>query len=353
MAELFDRIEINRAPRWPLLSRLLALSVVVHGLFIVAVVYVPTLRNILYLAGSMSGIKFVSEDYDRTLIGRRATIVQLAPHEKLRYPPDYFGAPAVEETTQLEPVVVQQAAPPPPPPVPTYRPRRAHAPRPTPTPTPEVAQATPTPTPTPDDAQKKKAEEEIAKIEKETGVPRPSINKQPFEDFARDAKKLFDEGKLDLDSGIEVTATGDVREDGTLDPDTTKLDWGKVTNENNRLAARMLLTAISQSKMFSNLEGMKAVSMSLKLDEQNVSIRIVSDMPSELDAKKKAEGYAGMIFFAKLSRDGTSDGAIYRSLKFKYEGKQFILNFDMPRDAAGKILGEVLAKQAAAAQNKT
>src|ERR1700749_5239823 len=112
MAELFDRIEINRAPRWPLLSRLLALSVVVLGLFIVALVYVPTLRNILYLASSMSGIKFVSEDYDRTLIGQRATIVQFKPHEKLYYPPDSFGAPAVAETTQLQPMVVQQATPP-------------------------------------------------------------------------------------------------------------------------------------------------------------------------------------------------------------------------------------------------
>ena len=67
MAELFDRIEINRAPRWPMLSRLLALSVVVHGMFILAVVYVPTLRSLLYVAGNMAGIKFVSEDYDRTL----------------------------------------------------------------------------------------------------------------------------------------------------------------------------------------------------------------------------------------------------------------------------------------------
>src|SRR5919107_3716107 len=106
MAELFDRVEINRAPRWPLMTRLLALSVVAHGLFLVAVVYVPTLRNLLHVAGAMSGIQFVSEDYDRTLVGQRATVVNLAPHEKLTSPPDYFGAPAVAETTQLQPQVV-------------------------------------------------------------------------------------------------------------------------------------------------------------------------------------------------------------------------------------------------------
>jgi hypothetical protein len=355
MAELFDRIEINRAPRWPMLSRLLALSVVAHGLFIVALVYVPTLRNILYLASSMSGIKFVSEDYDRTLIGRRATVIQFAPHEKLRYPPDYFGAPAVEETTQLQPVVVQQAAPPPPP-VPTYRPRPVRVPRvrptPQPSPSPEVAQATPSPTP--DDSEKKQAEAEIDKIEKETGVKRPVINKQPFEDFAQNAKELFDQGKLDLNTGIEVRATGPVKEDGTLDPDATKVEWvTRATDENTARLARQLLTAISQSKMFSNLEGAKAVSMSLKLDEQNISIKIVSDLPSELDAKTRAEGYATMVLFSRIARNGTSDGEIYKGLKFNYKGSQFTMTFEMPRDAAGKIIGEVLAKKAAAAQNKS
>src|SRR3954467_13172379 len=162
MAELFERVEINRVPRWPLMTRLVALSVVVHGLFLLAVVYVPTLRGLLYVAGNMSGIKFVSEDYDRTLIGQRATVVQFAPHEKLRYPPDYFGAPAVEETTQLQPQFVQQAAPPPPP-APVYRPRPVRVPRArvTTTPTPEVAQSTPTPTP---DAEQKQADAEIEKI---------------------------------------------------------------------------------------------------------------------------------------------------------------------------------------------
>ena len=79
MSELFERFEVNRAPRWPLMSRLVALSVVLHGLFLVAVIYVPTVRSMLYVASTMSGIKFVSEDYDATLIGQRATIVRLEP----------------------------------------------------------------------------------------------------------------------------------------------------------------------------------------------------------------------------------------------------------------------------------
>ena len=113
MSELFDRFEINRAPRWPLVSRLLALSVVLHGVFLVAVVYVPQLSNMLRVAGEFAGLKFVSQDYDPTLVGQRATIIQFAPHEKLYYPPDYFGASEVAETSPYNPTFVEQAAPPP------------------------------------------------------------------------------------------------------------------------------------------------------------------------------------------------------------------------------------------------
>src|ERR671916_36601 len=105
MAELFDRFAVDRVPRWPLLSRLLAL---------------PMVRALLAVASAASGIKFVSEDYDRTLVGQRATIIKFEPHEKLYYPPDYFGAPEVAETTQFDAMVIEQP-PPLPPPAPVYR----------------------------------------------------------------------------------------------------------------------------------------------------------------------------------------------------------------------------------------
>src|SRR5215212_7586007 len=123
MSELFDRFEVNRAPRWPLMSRLVALSLVLHGLFLVAVVYVPTLRSMLFVASNVSGIKFVSEDYDPTLIGQRATIVKLKTYEKLYYLPDSFGAPAVDEITQFAPLLVRLTLPKPAA-LPVYRPRR-------------------------------------------------------------------------------------------------------------------------------------------------------------------------------------------------------------------------------------
>lgn len=355
MAELFERVEVNRAPRWPLMTRLVALSVVVHGLFLLAVVYVPTLRNILHVAGTMSGIQFVSEDYDRTLLGQRATIVQLGPHEKLLYPPDYFGAPAVEETTLLQPVVVQQAAPPPPRPMPVYRPRRVRTPRPqplaTPTPEAEVAQATPSPTPDPE--QEKKADAEMEQTAKQLGVDMvPKVNTKPFEEIAVSGKALFDEGKLNLSTTIEVTATAERNDNGTLKPETVKLNWVTTSDESTNKLAQELITALSESKVLLVLKGAKEVRLALKLDQENVSVKVISDLPSEDEAKKTADGYATLVGIGRLTKKGTNEGELYNNLNFASEGKQFTMSFEMPKAAAGKMIADMLQKKAAA-QNKS
>lgn len=337
------------------MTRLVALSVVVHGLLLLAVVYLPTLRGLLYVAGNMAGIKFVSEDYDRTLIGQRATIVQFAPHEKLRYPPDYFGAPAVEEMTQIQPTFVQQAAPPPPP-VMTYRPRPVRVPRarprPSPSPSPEVAQATPTPTP---DAEQKKADAEMEKIAKENGIARPPIiNTKPFEEIAFKGKELVDQGKLDLkNSAIDVAVTAERNEDGSLNPDTVHFDWKTASDENTAALAQQLVTALSQSKVLVLLKGAKTVTMALTLDQQNVSVKVMGELPSEDEAKKTSDGCAMMVGIGRLAKKGTNEGELYNNLHFNNEGKQFTMSFEMPKDAAGKMIADMLAKKAAAAQNKS
>src|SRR5256714_558667 len=256
MSELFDRFEINRAPRWPLVSRLLALSVVLHGVFLVALVYVPQLSSMLHVAGEFAGLKFVSEDYDPTLVGQRATVIQFAPHEKLYYPPDYFGAPEVAETSPYDPTFVQQAAPPPPPPV--YRPRPLRAQRqqaaPQPSPSDEVAKAEASPSPSPaasptPDEDQKRAEEAMDRVAKANGIERPpEINTKPFEDIALKGKELIEQGKLDLkNSTLDVTATAERNDDGTLKPETVNINWNSPSDENTNALAQQLVTALSQS----------------------------------------------------------------------------------------------------------
>jgi hypothetical protein len=363
MSQLFATFEVNRVPRWPLMSRLVALSVVLHGVFLVAIIYVPALRGVLQLASSMSGIDFVREDYDKTLLGQRATIIQLGPHEKLYYPPDYFGSPEVAETTQFDPMMVQPAAPPPPPP-PVYRPRRARTPKPAPQPTPEeVAAATPTPeaSPTPvTDEARKAAEAEMEEVEKKTGVKRLNINPKPWEDLAADGKQLFDAGKLKLDSAVDVSAKAERDVDGKLKPESVNITWNKPpTDQTTEDLARKVITAVSESKMLGTLEGAKGVDMSLKLDEKEVAIVIANEFPSAAEAEKFANGYGMLLFGARIARSGKEDGELYNNVKVSQDGSRFVITFKMPKDAAGRMIAEILskkaakeAKDAAAAQNK-
>ncbi|MFL5909431.1 MAG: sulfurtransferase, partial [Gaiellaceae bacterium] len=69
--------------------------------------------------------------------------------------------------------------------------------------------------------QKKKDEAELARRAKELGVDLvPEINTKPFEDIAIKGKELIEQGKLDLKSAaIEVTATAERNDDGTLKPE--------------------------------------------------------------------------------------------------------------------------------------
>ncbi|HEX8355007.1 MAG TPA: hypothetical protein VF611_19025 [Pyrinomonadaceae bacterium] len=359
MSQLFDTFEVNRVPRWPLMSRLVALSVVLHGLFLVAVVYVPTLRGLLYVASTMSGIEFVREDYDKTLLGQRATIIRLGPHEKLYYPPDYFGAPEVAETSQLDPMLVQPVAPPPPPPV--YRARRVRTPKPAPEPTPspdEAAEAT-----TDADAEaateeaRKKAEDELTEAEKKTGVRAPKINPKPWEDLAREGKELFDRGKLNLDSQVDVSATAERDDDGKLKPETVNIKWNKPGDETTALLAQKVITAVSESTMLSTLDGAKGVDMSLRMDEQEIVVVIANEFPSEAEAKKFAEGYGTILYAARIIKSGTDEGKLYDNVKISPDGKRFVISFKMPKDVAGKMIANMLAKKAAkdaaAAQSKS
>jgi|GEM_PF-1201693 len=362
MAELFQKVDVERVPRWPLLSRLFALSVVLHGLLLVALMYVPQARSLALVAGQLSGIEFVSEDYDRSLVGQRATVVNISqgPPEKLFYPADYFGpvADPLMMASPDDPMLVQQAAPPLPPPV-ISRPRRSRGPRvvatpdPEATPTPEAAEATPTPGPdgaAGDEAAKKQAEAEMDAVARANNIERPPrVNTKPFEDIANKGKQLYDEGKLNLNAAVGVSVTADRNPDGTLNRETVKFEWEQAADETMNALAQEFVTAISESRVLAILKDPGQVRMALRLDQQTVSVRIATAVDSGARAEQMATGYGLLLLTARKAKQGTDEGELYNRLKVNSEGQNFVMTFEMPRDAAGKMIADMLAKKAKAA----
>src|SRR5262245_50731641 len=88
MAELFENFEVNRDPKWPVLTRLVVASLAVHLGLLWLVLYVPAFRDTLNVASLIANTRFVDEDYVATQIGDDVQIVQL---EKFRYPDGYFA----------------------------------------------------------------------------------------------------------------------------------------------------------------------------------------------------------------------------------------------------------------------
>jgi hypothetical protein len=343
MAELFDRFEINRTPRWPLLSRLVALSVVVHGLFLVTVAYVPALQSIFYVAGSFAGVKIVDKDYDPTLVGQRATLINVKePYQTLYYPTDYFGAPP-GEILAPDAMVVQQVQPPMPAPV-IIRPPRASRVNPTPSPTPE---AEPSPSPSPevaetDEEKKKKAEDELNKIAQENGTPRPpaenEVNLRPLKDVLETAKQMVAKNEISLSDTIELTVEADRKDDGSLE----NFKWGEAKGDPDAFKlAEQFINALSKSQVLLFLKDTRHMMMTLKLDQQNVSVSVMTEADTEARAAQISLGYRTMIGIARGSKKGTDEGEIFNNMNVGAEGKQVTMDFKMSREVAGAMLAKV------------
>ena len=78
MAELFANIEVNKDNWWPKLGKLLGGSVGLHLLLLMAVMYVPGLRDAFNIAVLLADTSFVEKDYEQTLIGEDIQMVEIA-----------------------------------------------------------------------------------------------------------------------------------------------------------------------------------------------------------------------------------------------------------------------------------
>jgi hypothetical protein len=362
VTELFANFEIDREPRWPILARLAAGSLVLHLLFIASVFYVPSVRDTLNIASIFSGAQYVDEDYDKTTIGDQATVLDLA-QEKFQYPEGYFSTGATDPA--LDPFAAQvieeaSAAPTPVPQLPT--------PTPTPTPTPQPSPSpsvTPTPQPgaspaaspalpngktgeavanTPkstDDVNK-----DLNKIAADNSIVRPdegAINKKPLKDWLARANQMKVKGELDLSGVIELVIEAE------LDP-SGKLHNPKVVQKTGdpKLIelTKEFVAALSDSNALYFLkdpkfpEDTKLLRLTVKMDAAEVVARVETEAKTAERAEELATGYNALLLGGRIIRSGKDEEVLYKNTKISANGKQVIVNFKMPRAEAGAMLSK-------------
>jgi hypothetical protein len=366
MAELFENAEINREPRWQIMSKLAGASLALHAAALACLIYVPAVRDTFNIAALLSDTGYVDKAYTRTEIGEDVQVLQL-PAAKFRYPDGYF---ATETELQLAQALQASAAAPPssvdliplpsPSPIPSPTPEASPSPSVTASPAASpgtsprtIADNSKTETPkTPE-----QAEAELNKIAAENSVVRPNeneINTRPLKDWLARADAMRNKGELDLTAAVEITIAA------KLSPDCKLIEANVVQKTGDtRLidVAKEMVSAIGDSGMLSFLRDPKKVKdpkvlicdpmplqLTIKLDQTEISAKVETEADTAERATEMASGYNGLLTVGQFARQGKDEEVLYRNTKVTSEDKKILVNFSMPRQTASEMLKKQLTK---------
>jgi len=362
MAELFANSEINREPRWQILSKLAVGSLALHAALLASLIYVPAVRDTFNIAALLSDTGFVDRAYTKTEIGDDVQLLEMTP--KFHYPEGYFAT-----ETQLQLAQALQANPAPPPfpvdlrpqstPVPSPSPEPSPSPVASPAVSPEASPANTTAENTKPETPKtpEQAEAELNKIAEEHGVVRPNeneINTRPLKDWLARADSMRNKGELDLTSAVEITIAAKLSPQCKL---TDAVVVQKTGDARLTEVAKEMVGAIGDSGMLSFLRDPKKIKdpkvltcdemplqLTIKLDQNEINAKVETEADTPQRATEMASGYNGLLTLGQFARRGKDEEVLYRNTKVTSEDKKILVNFSMPRQTASEMLKKQLTK---------
>jgi hypothetical protein len=162
------------------------------------------------------------------------------------------------------------------------------------------------------------------------------VNMGPIKAFLSRAKRLNEQGKLDLSKPQVLTVEGDRQADGTLT--NVSIAGESASNAEFKRVAEDFVTSLNESHALAFLNDVSHVRMNFALDAARFRAETSSDAPSEARADEMARGYRVLVNAGRLVRRGTDEGAVLNNMKVSSSGKQLLMNLDMPREQLGNIL---------------
>lgn len=362
MSELFANFEVNKEPRWPVISKLLAGSLVMHVIFAACVVYIPGVRAAFNLASLISGTRFVDRPYEKTQIGDDVQLVELSS-DKFHYPEGYFAPEGqmlavVPPVAPFAPPFIAPAQPPAvmkelvvsaaPSPAPVASP--AATPSASASPSQAIAQAKASPSPVQSPAMTAdQAQTELDKTAEKNNLNLPKeneINKQAMKDFAIYANSLKKQGKLDFNQPFEIIIEAELDQDGKLknakftkkSGDANLVDlFGHMVSALNDSGFLVYLKPVDKDN-----PGSKVV-FTIKQGETEVLATVESEASSEDSARVLAKGFNMALALGAQSRAGKDEEALLRNTSAEPVGKKIVFNFTMPRQAVVDLIKKQLA----------
>jgi len=368
MTELFAHFEINKEPKWPILLRLTAGSLLLHLGLLWTALYVPAFRDALNVAALIAGTRIVDKAYDQTRIADDVAFID-PQSGKFRYPDGYFALVNQEgAATQLiagnlgpdpfAPKIISRADP-----NNKVDAELSPSPSPSPLPSPSVSpSASPSASavsavaansPATADAKDKKltvdeAQKKLEQTAAENNLELPAeneLNKQVLKDFAKYANDLKNQGKLDLNQPFEVVIEAELDESGKLkNPRFTK----KSGDPNLVDVFAHMVSALNDSGFLVYLKPISKdnpnalVRFTIKQGEKEIEASVESEASSPDSARVLAKALNAALVFGAGSRAGKDEEVLMRNTNVTPDGKKVLVNFSMPRQSVVDIIKKQL-----------
>jgi len=207
------------------------------------------------------------------------------------------------------------------------------------------------------------AEKKDKTDEKETAKNQPpleseavkevEINKKPFEELSDTLNDKLAKKEVDLNKPFLVILDGTIAADGKLDSKKSK--FVKFEGDEQMIeVAKQAIEAVGNSGFLGHLKnnGVDKVNFTIVQNDKEISVVILSDQKTPEKAGTIASGFntllAGLIFadkngFKKLDENSKT---LVNNSKVTSEGKQFKLNFVLPKKDAQDLINRSLRDRA-------
>lgn len=207
----------------------------------------------------------------------------------------------------------------------------------------DVAVTKPSPSPTPTPALPKAMTSDEAKA--------VDINKKPLVDFADDVAIKWETKEVDLNQSFSVVLNGVLASDGSLDLKKSKFDASKDKGDPKMIAVgKAALEALGKSNYLSYLKGLNVDNFTATLvqDDNQITVVITSNQKTPEMANTVMSGMNGYIAIGKAVTANPSDErTLLDGAKVTTEGKNFILNFAIPKPIAQEMITRKLKEASA------
>ncbi|HXG85438.1 MAG TPA: hypothetical protein VNI84_15560 [Pyrinomonadaceae bacterium] len=193
------------------------------------------------------------------------------------------------------------------------------------------------------------AKEEI-KSEKVAGV---EINKKPFEDLGDALNDKLEKKEIDLTKPFFVVLDATINDDGKFDPKKSKFVRADGDKEMSDMA-KLALEAVGNSGILGHLKGVgiNKVNITLVQDNEKISAIILSDQKTPEKARTSASGFntllSGLILLDNngLTKLDANSKTLVNNSKVTSDGKNFVLNFAIPKQMGQELIDQSLKQRA-------